>query len=80
VKTNPIQSQTKPIFRLSSGQVSNGALLKSQKIQVFALTGAGRQVKGLHPLIAWSAAAFRSRPADIIEGTLYLACLTVQTV
>ena len=52
----------------------------SQKIQVFALTGVHRQAKALHPLIAWSATTFRNRPADIIEGTLSLARLAVQTV
>ena len=63
-----------------SNPISNGALLKSQKIQIFALTGVHRQAKVSHPLIAWSATAFRSRPADIIEGALSLARLAVQTV
>ena len=34
----------------------------------------------LHSLIAWSAAAFRDRPPDIVERTLPLAGLAVQAV
>jgi len=67
---------------------------KVTKIQVFALTGvhtcacatcveansgAGRQAKALHSLIAWSAATFRNGPSDIVEGTLSLPRLAVQT-
>ena len=34
----------------------------------------------LHPLISWSAATFGDRPPDIIERTLPLAGLTMQTI
>ncbi len=36
--------------------------------------------EGLHLFIAWSAAAFRNAPSDIVERTLSLASLAVQTV
>ena len=53
MKMNHLQAPKK---QTQSKPISNGALLKSQKIQVFALTSVHRQAKGLHSFIAWSAA------------------------
>jgi len=34
----------------------------------------------LHPFVAWSAAAFRDSPSDIVERAFPLACFAVQAV
>ena len=36
--------------------------------------------QNLHSFVSWAAGAFRASPADIIEGTLPLAGLAVQTI